>query len=556
MFGRVLLYTLLLGGTVALHIAWGRPEALGGPYVMVLFVLITVVFLISILYATLLRSVERLDRMALAQIAIDLLLSAVLVHFTGSAESGFVLFFFLTPITAALTLGRRAAIMTATAGSAVLVTTVLLGFSGIVPVLPGQSLLPSQIPPTIVGRNLLVNCGAMFALAALADFLADQLRSAATHVEAQKLQIDNLAALHADVVRCLTSGLITVDAQGRLLTLNDAAAEMLNLDETKVQWQPIGQLIPELAEAAFSSLPVRRGEIALVKDGRERILGISVSQLTNREDEPIGRILNFQDLTKLREMERAVKRSEHLAALGRVAAGVAHEIRNPMASISGSLELLRHGAKLEGDDQRLMDIALREIERLEQLIADLLTYARPTTMVELVPLDLGARMREIVSNISTLMTGNDAPEVKVYEAQPNLWIEGDGQQLRGVVWNLVRNAWQAGGGQCIDVRVEAENHQTVLLSVTDHGKGIPEEDLERIFEPFFTRRDRGSGLGLSIVHRTVQDHGGTISVSSTVGQGTTVAIRFPRVDKPSAADASRPAAPGGPSTRTRPGPRV
>lgn len=531
---RVVLYTLLLGGTVVVHVLWGAAEELAGAYVAALFVFITSVYVLHILYALWLRRTRDLHRMAVVQITVDLLSSAVLVHCTGSAESAFVLFFLLSPIAAALTLRRRGALITALGGSAVLTTTVLLGYWRLLPVLPGLSHYPWQLPPSTIARSLAISCAAMVAIAALAEYLAEQLRQASTQVEAQQAQIDDLAAIYGDVVRCLTSGLLTVDTAGQVLTINEAACELLQRHDTELLGRPLARLAPELAALLRDRQPVQRAEVNLqpASGGPALVLGVSVSTLADRHERTIGHILNFQDLTRLRQMEQTMRRSEHLAALGRVAAGVAHEIRNPLASISGALQLLRGETQLAGENRALMDIALREIERLNGLVTELLDYTRPRDAPLFEALDLGPEAEQYAAQLRGLLVADDAPRVVVEAPQRGLWVRGDRDRLRGVLWNLVQNAWQAGEHDTVTVSVGPVGPQQVLIEVRDRGCGITPEHRERLFEPFFTTRADGTGLGLAIVHRAVQDHGGTIEVRSEPGVGTTFSITLPRTAAP------------------------
>ena len=529
---RVILFTLMLGGTVAVNFAWGTPEELGGPYVTVLFVFIAGMLVLNIVYAVLMRFRPLLRPLAFIQLVVDVAIGALLVHFTGGADSGFSFFLLLSPIAAAVTLGRRAALVTGVASSLTYGAVVLFGFHGWLPVLPGQTPLPWLAKPGELGRGLLVTTTASLALAALAGYLAEQLRFAAEAMEAQQAHIDDLALLNTDIIRCLTSGLITVNTSGVVLSMNRSAADILHLAHPVVA-QPLGGIVPELAEALTSGEEVRRAEISVTRTrpARQLLLGISLSPLTDHLNRRQGSIISFQDLTGLRQMEETVRRSEHLASLGRMAAGIAHEIRNPLASISGSLELLRSASQFEAEDRQLMDIALREIERLNGLITDFLAYARPLPP-QLETLDLGAETERLVSSIAGLMGGEQVPTLRVLETEPGLWVSADRDQLAAVLWNLVRNAREAGETERVEVAVGRQDDQRVYLLVTDHGSGIADEDLPRIFEPFFTTKSAGTGLGLATVHRIVQQHGGTIEVRTAPGQGTTFTLLLPPAPPP------------------------
>jgi two-component system, NtrC family, sensor histidine kinase PilS len=532
---RVILFTLILGGTVAVNFAWGTPEELGGRYVTLLFVFIAAMLLVSILYAVLMRSRRLLRPLAVVQVVADLVIGAALVHFTGGANSSFSFFLLLTPIAAAVTLSRRAAVVSAAAVAVVYAAVVLLGFAHWLPVLPGQTQLPWLVKPGELGRTVLVTTAASLALAALAGYLAEQLRSAAATVEVQKAHIDDLALLNTDIIRCLTSGLITVNTDGVILSMNRSAADILGLSHT-VAGQRLAELVPELAAAAATGEEVRRAEIPVTRarPPSELLLGISLSPLTDHLNRRQGSIISFQDLTSFNRLEEAMRRSEHLASLGRMAAGIAHEIRNPLASISGSLELLRSAQHLEADDRKLMDIALREIERLDALITGFLGYARPRPP-QLETINLGTEIETLVGSIAGLISGDHVPKVRVIEATPGLWVNADRDQLTSVLWNLIRNAWESGETEQIEVAAGRQEDQRVYLLVTDRGSGIAEEHLPKIFEPFFTTKPGGTGLGLATVHRMIQQHGGCIEVRSAPGQGTTFTLLLPPAPPPAEA---------------------
>jgi two-component system sensor histidine kinase PilS (NtrC family) len=534
MLVRVILYTLILGGTVGVNFAWGTPDELGGPYVTLFFVFIAGMFVLNIGYAILLRHLPgRLREQAVAQIVVDLTVSAALVHFTGGADSAFVLFFLLSPIAAAVTLDRRAALLAALCGTVVFAAVSILGFYRMLPPLPGQLQVPWDLRPGAVGRSVLVNGAAMFAVALLSGYLAEQLRAASQKMEVQQAFIDDLAVLNTDIIRCLTSGLITVNPDGRILSLNRAASEILGLGSHPVAGQRLADLVPELGALAAGS-ELRRGEVPVARDrGGPLRLGISVSRLTDHMSASRGSIISFQDLTALREMEVQIQRSEQLASLGRMAAGIAHEIRNPLASISGSLELLQAAQGLSAEEGRLMEIALREIERLNGLITDFLEYARPRSP-NLELLDLGEEIASLAGTIAGLMGGPDVPTVKVVERDSGLWVRADRDHLSGVLWDLVRNAREAGEVHQVDLAVGRQADGQVFLAVSDRAEGIAEEHLEHIFEPFFTRKEKGTGLGLATVQRIVQEHGGSIDVRSTVGRGTTFTILLPPAAAPEA----------------------
>jgi two-component system sensor histidine kinase PilS (NtrC family) len=265
----------------------------------------------------------------------------------------------------------------------------------------------------------------------------------------------------------------------------------------------------------------------------------------------VGHVVIFQDVTQVVEMEAELRRSERQAAIGRLSAAIAHEIRNPLAAISGSIQMLRSASQAAGDDdsRRLMEIVLRETERLDGLLTDFLQYARPAPP-KLGSVALAPLVRDLVQMFEKARSPESPIEVRV-EVQDGVAVTGDASQLRQLLWNLYLNATQAmpeGGrlliaanavaaapqGRAATGRNAAEGEGTAVveLVVSDTGVGIPPEVIDRIFDPFFTTRREGSGLGLATVHRIIESHGGSLRVESAVGAGTTFRIRLPHAEEP------------------------
>jgi len=319
---------------------------------------------------------------------------------------------------------------------------------------------------------------------------------------------------------------VTLDAPGRITFLNRAGEQLTGYRLADVLGQ-VPAWLPPLPEGPG------RAEGDFVNGRGERLrLGYSAFPLRASGGEELGRAVIFQDLTQLRAMEEQVQRSERLADLGRVAAGLAHELRNPLASMSGSIELLRSGAP-RPEDRRLMDIVLREAARLDELVGRFLEYTRPAAprraLVDLVR--LAGETLEVFRNDPASARVGVAGEL--HEAQAAC----DPDQIRQVLWNLLANATQALQGQAaegralaghIQVRCGLEAAGMALLEVEDDGPGIPPEDLPQIFTPFFTTKASGSGLGLATVQRLVDANGGTVTVRSAVGQGARFTVRLPR----------------------------
>jgi two-component system, NtrC family, sensor histidine kinase PilS len=362
--------------------------------------------------------------------------------------------------------------------------------------------------------------------------LARQRRKAGERLAMHRQLVGDLASLHQNTIRCLSSGLVTITLDGTITSMNDAACEILGFATPPVG-QKLASHIPALdrvlAKVDALGRVLRDELIAKRSDGAERCLGLSTTPLSDHTGSVIGRVIHFQDLTDLRRMELAVARSERLAGIGRLAANIAHEIRNPLASISGSVEVLKQVAGADAETRNLVDIAVREVDRVNALISNLLNYARPRSE-DRQRLDL----TEMVTEIATMFeVERRSTEVHLQlETVSAVWVEGAAGQIKQVLWNLLRNAAEAmprGGTITVATTVRLAPKHEAILMVRDTGVGIAREDLDHIFEPFFSRKVGGTGLGLATTARIVGDHEGTIDVLSQPGEGTAFTVRLPAV---------------------------
>lgn len=530
MLFRLVLISLVLGITILL--SWLSDVDLSAPASLVLFAIIGATYLLTLVYSLLIRGGLDPMRLADAQIVVDLITTTLLVHVTGGAQSAYTFFFPLAIIGAATVRFRAGAVVVAVASVVLFVSVSLAGSFELLPVPAGQRVLPFELTSVELGRALALNLAAFAGVAVLAFNLGGQIQRTTESLVSERSAAADLYALHEDIVRCLSSGLVTVDVDGRVLTANQTACELLGASPERVVGSQVEEVMPgvnEVAAALELKGAPRRTDLTLARsDGTQIVLGISSSPLRNNQDVSIGRILNFQDLTDLRAMEEQMKRAERLAVIGRLAAGVAHEIRNPLASISGSIELL--GTSPEGidDNRALMEIITREIDRLNLMVSDLLDYANPQP-VRIVKFDLAALVKETTSVFRqdrgldrvTLESADDS-------ITQGLFLRGDPGKLRQVVWNLLRNAAEAlsDDGGTIEVRM-SRSSGGAELEIRDDGRGIPAESLEKMFDPFFTTKSRGSGLGLATCQNIVQEHHGTIRAESEEGKGCRVIVSLP-----------------------------
>jgi two-component system sensor histidine kinase PilS (NtrC family) len=493
---RIITVTVLLGGT--LMVSWNaRVDAYRE--LAPLYVVIVASYVVSIVFAVALRQRIGLVPIAYGQVVLDVAVAAGVVALTGRSESVFVFLFSLAVVNGAILLFRPGAIV-----AAVLSISAYLGVA-----LWGGSLV--WVP------TLFAHAGAFVATAVLATYLAQLLQVTGERLAARESDLATITALHEAIVQSMTGGLLTLDHKGRVTFLNRAGEQVMGRSMEQVVGRQARDEFPMFGER------VARDEIDFTSlKGTRLRLGYSSFPLQDRAGRMMGTAVIFQDLTQLRAMEEAMERSQRLADLGRVAAGLAHELRNPLASLSGSIELLRDQAG--EDERRLLGIALREAERLDDLVTDFLRFARPPP-IRRERVDLAALLAETLEVFARDPAAAGVQierELRVSEA------DCDPGQIRQVAWNLLLNAAQALAGRgTVRVRCAPVEDGDVRFEVEDDGPGIADADQPRIFLPFHTTKSGGTGLGLATVQRIVDAHAGSVTVRSHPGEGTRFTVRLP-----------------------------
>ncbi len=513
MLFRVGVVTLLLGLTVISELATTASQQ--QPRFIWFLGLIVSTYTLTIMFALWLPRTQRGASLAATQVVADLIMTTVLVYLTGGTESGFAFMYVLVIVGASFVLDGRAVLVAVAA-------VLLLGAVNALPYLLGIATTSVREMVRTFGYNAV----SFAATGALAGRLTVELQRASERATSTGHRLRDLAALHLDVIRSLTSGLVTV-VDGQVVTFNAAAESILGISSDTSVGQPVTEILPWLAAMGDTLQGGRDEALHAHPDGTVVPLGVSVSPLVDAEGTVSGRIVSFQDLTDLRRMEVEVARAERLAAIGRLAASLAHEIRNPLAAISGSIELLQQTASSDETNRELMAIVLREVSRLNELVTGMLDFARPARP-QLQPVELAQTVAELLRVLENDKDLNGA-RAELRPTDP-VWVDADPGQLRQVLWNLVRNAAQASPtGAPIMISLEQEsNPDAVRLEIRDFGSGIPPEMKSRIFEPFFSTKQGGTGLGLATVHRIVEEHRGHISLETPPdGVGTIVAVRLP-----------------------------
>ena len=517
------------GQTQELHLLLKSQVLFFAP-LFTIYLLVISVYLLTILFATLFNQVKDLFRFARYQVGADLLLYTLIVFVTGGHSSPFPFMYLFSILWAALAV-RGGGYWTASISSILYGLVVDLQYYRILMPPYARELADVLLanPWDIMGRVFL-HVTAFFAVAFLGHQISQRYRSASEELSERTEDLEKLRTLNDVVFESITSGIAVLDDSGKVRSLNSAGRKMLALEGLPGPGRHSSEVfkgipIPELLKKAPEGGLNRWEGISSDKRGRDRVLGFSISPLKNPEK---GHVVIFQDLTDLRDMETRLRTSEKLSAIGRMAASIAHEVRNPLASMSGSIQILKKGLDLEDDDLHLMNIVLKETERLNDLVGNFLDYARPP-IPRFEDVDLRDVIRETVEFLEPAATGKnivletDLPDEKTV-------LSVDVSQMHQVIMNLLRNSVEALGtrGKVIVSlkRERTPEGDATLLSVSDDGNGIPDEILPEIFEPFKTTKETGTGLGLAIVYQLVQIHKGTIDVHSEAGRGTTMIIRL------------------------------
>ena len=486
---------------------------------------------LTLVYALARRFSRALVLLTRIQFLLDILLVTWLVWLTNDAHSPYTALYIVIISLASIFLGPRDAIITSVGCAVAFTVCALAVITGVGP-RGSQTFVEGSISETIQSVGLFDI--AFLIVGLLSAKLAERQSRSDVRLIAATETLASLRALHERIVESIRSGVVTTDLQGRIYTFNTAAQEITGYDETDVRGQEASILFGDISEDIAQSL--RAAEIGaasprfeascLTAEGLRLRLGFSISPLFSEAGETTGIVITFQDLTQIRALEETSRRQDRLAAIGRMAASIAHEIRNPLAAMRGSIQMLRSEMSADSSQAELMEIILRESDRLNRIISDFLNYARPRSIV-LSEVDVSELLRETF----TLMRHSPeiGPEQKLEVDLPDepLLAPLDAEQLRQVFWNLARNALQAmPDGGTLQAQLKRNTNGRLHISFADTGCGMSPEQVEQLFEPFSSTTG-GSGLGLSIVYQIIRDHGGTINVRSPQGQGTTITMELP-----------------------------
>ncbi len=533
LFLRVIVTTFLLG--IAAFIQIKGSTQLPEGFLFNIYTIIIVTYVLSIWYSLLQRWVRRIRTNIYIQAFCDVVVITVLVYVTGGVYSVYAVLYNLVIIYATLFLSKKGGFFVASAAGLLYGLLLDLEYYGILPAY-GMGVDYNYSAGYVLSR-IFIHFASFYMVAFLVSFVVEQEKKSRVLLTEKEGEFDQLDLLHKSIIEHINAGIMTVDLDGRIKSFNRAAEEISGFQSSRIVDKEIEYVFPgftktleKMHQEENQRKMISREEIVYRnKNKRELVLGFSVSSLMDSNDKLIGSIIIFQDLTATKEMEKEVERSKNLALIGEMAAGLTHEIRNPLTAMSGSIQLLQKRLDLNETDGRLMRIVLRGRDQLEKLVSNFLLLARPNPS-ERERINIKDLIQDVIESLHKSPDWNRNIKVETTFDAHNIY--GNRVELTNVFWNLMLNSMQAmpeGGMLKIWSTITQSDHgeNYFKTTITDTGSGIEKDIMSRIFMPFFSTKQSGTGLGLPIVNRILQSHGGEVQIESQLGKGTTCRILFP-----------------------------
>lgn len=551
---RVIIVTCLFLPTSVLFY-----QELAGPAVLPVFGIdvtllawiMGVTYGLTLAYVIALRFVTDARRFALLQICADIALETAIVYYSGTVTTPFLVLYLVSIIAASILLEQRESLGVAAFAVLSYLTLLNLIYWGVLPLRSSIWDDVASIPITEVFYYVFVSLAGFLSTSLLVSFMAERNRRARQALQAVGYELTELQRFNERVIDNISGGLLVLTPDGRVSVQNAPGSNITGYSLDELRNRPLSTVLPGgealFAEArrVLASRKVHRFEADLTaRNGVTIPVGASLTSLPGSgaagEADIVGYVLIFQDLTELRKLEAQVRLKEKLAAVGELAAGIAHEIRNPLASMSGSVQLLRSELRLSGDQRRLMDIVVDESRRLSRIIQDFLTFARPP-QPKLESVDVRELLEQTVLLLRNSAEMRPEHDIEVECSAGGCTVVVDAGQIKQVFWNLALNAVHAmpKGGE-LRIRLDLTAADAVTVAFIDNGVGITAERMASLFTPFASGSSRRSGLGLSIVYGILREHEGDIDVKSTPAGGTTVTIQIPRQPRRAAEGAVQP----------------
>jgi two-component system sensor histidine kinase PilS (NtrC family) len=518
---RVVIVTALLGSALYVQLFYGLTSDS-------LYFIIGLTYLLTVFYAVLAVPFHSSRPFAFAQLLIDVALVSLLVLVTGAVDSAFIIIYYLLVVSAAIILGRISSFALATVAGTLLAAVVMITNGGLVDL---RILYPYSRPAlNTLLYTISLHIVALELLAALSGYLAGLVQTTAARLRLRTDDLARLRVLNESIVRSIPSGIITTDMDGRITFANPKALELLKTGQEEISGHSVRELLqynPAGSEPILGDEGWYR-EMLLRRDGGELIdVGVSRTLLIDPDGTLMGKLYAVDDMREIKELQARLRLQDRMAAAGELSAAIAHEIRNPLGSISGSAQMIRKSPDLSEDVLYYMDIIVRESQRLSKILNDFLAFTRAPVFTP-VEVDLLKVARETVDLLAHSTEVSPAHRIELQSGiLRKLVARADANMVRQLIYNLAANGVRAmpEGGK-LSITLSRDGGEAVM-KFTDTGHGIPPDRLQKLFQPFVSGSSGGVGLGMAIVYKIVQEHGGGISVRSKQGTGTSVTVSLP-----------------------------
>ena len=548
----MVLRIVFLTGFVLLVIGFERNSLQETPIVPLSAVLCAAYFL-ALASALFLRIGMNLLSVAWFQVLGDLCVVGGIIFTTGGVESPLSFLFLFVIVSSSVMLPRAACYLTASGASIIYGLLVDLEYFRVVQPIYFFPKSSASFQGAYLFYTIALNIASFFSVAYLSSILNDRVRLIKDELRSKNIDFRKLQEFHRNVVQNMDNGLMTTDLEGRVTSVNTACESITGYTFKECVGKFCYELLPmeELVrlftyKGDILSMPHHMEGECPRRDDQAILISLKISYLLSQEADPKknleqqveGYICVFEDRTEIHKMEEKMKQSEQLAAVGKFSAGLAHEIRNPLASLSGSIQVLKETLEIDEQQQRLMNIVLKETERVNNIVSDFLSYSQPRKSKNTV-IDLTQLLEDIVILMKNSNEYDPSINIQLVAPPDHIIIQSEEAQIKQMVWNLCINGIQAmdkSGNLTMSIKkVKGYKHEKfetnrrgVVIIVEDQGRGIPLAELETIFDPFFTTREEGVGLGLPTVKQIVERFAGYIGVDSEPGRGTCFVVFLPQ----------------------------
>ncbi len=536
MLARVIIVTFILG--LAIFIEIMGMESQSAISVSMLFKTILLAYILSIFFLWLPKYISNISLNIYVQSICDIALVTAMLYASGGVHSIYSIFYPLIVIYSVIFLARKGGFIIASIAGISYGFFASLEFYGMIYPLFVNPILDYPLNAGYVFTRIATHILSFYLVAFLASFVVERERKTRTLLVERQGAFEQLDLLHHSIIESVDTGILTINLKGQIKSFNRAATEITGFSFHNIENRKLSDVFlhPPPLQSEFESdgkrsqTKTRFETDFLTHDKKRLVLGGSVSPLRDPSGVLIGNIIVFQDLTAINEIKESLEKSRRLAFIGEMAAGLAHEIRNPLASIGGSIQMLRGEFARNDTNAKLMEIILRGKDQLESFLKDFLLMARPAPGIREM-LDIREIVKEVIESLRCVADWHDRLDVVMSLADEPLKIRANKMEIRQVIWNVILNAVQAmpeSGVLKVECHLARNGERNgVKINIRDTGSGIREQDFQKIFEPFYTTRETGTGLGLAVVSRMMEEYGGKIHIQSESGQGTIFSIWIP-----------------------------